>query len=256
MIRNPAKLAAYVLAGWVPGGKRRCVLCGHAVRRFMPYPNGQRIPLMDALEGVGSDIEHYECPRCGSNDRERHLWLYMQSAGVVELIPRLRIVHFAPERRISRLIADARPATYVRCDLHAVGPDIHEMDIQAMSFQDGSVDLLIANHVLEHVDDDRKAVQEIHRVLAPAGAAILQTPYSPVLEATWQDDGIRSSQARLQAYGQEDHVRLFGRDIFDRFAASGLVPAVERHDALLPDIDPDLYGVNVAEPFFLFRKPR
>ena len=82
MIRNPVKLAAYALAGWLPGGKRRCLLCGHAVWRFMPYSEGQRIALMDALEGVGSDIEHYECPRCGSNDRERHLWLYMQSAGI------------------------------------------------------------------------------------------------------------------------------------------------------------------------------
>lgn len=255
MIRNPIRLVAYVLSGWVPGGKCICTLCGHAVWRFMPYPDGRRIALMDALEGIGSDIDHYECPRCGSNDRERHLWLFMQAAGIVDLLPRMRIVHFAPERRISRRIVEARPAQYIRCDLHAVGPDIRTVDIQDMPFEDESVDLLVANHVLEHVDDDRMAVREIHRVLAPGGAAILQTPYSPVLEATWEDGGIRSPAARLQAYGQEDHVRLFGRDVFDRFSACGLVPAVERHDALLPGIDPRRHGVNADEPFFLFRKP-
>jgi len=97
-------------------------------------------------------------------------------------------------------------------------------------------------------------LSEIHRVLKPGGMAILQTPYSSRLHRTWQDAGIDTPEARLQAYGQEDHVRLFGRDIFDRIVAAGFRSDVRLHSELLADVDPDIAGVNAAEPFFLFRK--
>ncbi len=123
-----------------------------------------------------------------------------------------------------------------------------------MPFEDQSFDLLIASHVLEHVGDDRAALREIHRVLKTGGQAILQTPYCRMLTHTWEDPGITTAAARVQAYGQDDHVRLFGRDIFDRFASAGLAADVRTHDELLPTFDAAEYGVNRAEPFFLFRR--
>jgi SAM-dependent methyltransferase len=108
--------------------------------------------------------------------------------------------------------------------------------------------------VLEHVDDDARALAEIRRVLKPGGMAILQTPYSRKLHRTWSDPGIDTPQARLQAYGQEDHVRLFGRDIFERVVAAGFESCVRQHADLLRDIDPATFGINPVEPFFLFRK--
>ena len=97
-------------------------------------------------------------------------------------------------------------------------------------------------------------MREIARVLAAGGMAILQTPYSAMLHRTWSDAGIESEAARLQAYGQEDHVRLFGRDVFERIASGGLKPLVSTHEELLPHVDSRRYGVNPAEPFFLFRR--
>lgn len=250
------KLVPYALAGWLPGGRRVCALCGHRVWRYMPYRNGMRNvpPLMLALQGVGSDVEHFECPRCGAHDRERHLLLYMRASGIFDRVPDMRILHFAPERRLSPLIAATAPAEYVRCDLFPVSPDMMKVDMEAMPFADGSFNLVIANHVLEHVGDERKALAEVVRVLARGGFAILQTPYSAMLSATWQDAGIDTQEARLQAYGQEDHVRLFGRDIFDRIAGAGLESQVRQHSELLGDVDPATAGVNADEPFFLFRK--
>ena len=87
---------------------------------------------------------------------------------------------------------------------------------------------------------------------SPGGVAILQTPYSPVLHRTWSDPGIVEPQARCRAYGQEDHVRLYGRDIVDRFASVGLQPSVRSHAEVLPDVDPDAAGVNAAEPLMQF----
>lgn len=250
------KILPYALAGWIPGGRRHCALCGHHVWRFMPYRNGSRgvAPLMHALDVVGSDVDHFECPRCGAHDRERHLILYMDRLGLLEAARDSRILHFAAERHLSRILRSRHPRGYVACDLHPASADIRKVDICKMDLPDCSVDMLIANHVLEHVSDVEAAISEIGRILDHNGIAILQTPYSPVIESTWEDKGIQSPEARLQAYGQEDHVRLFGRDIFERFSASILEADIRTHQETLSDIDPIKFGVNADEPFFLFRK--
>ena len=250
------KLLRYGFAGLTPGGRRECVLCGHRVWRFMPYRSGSRgaTPLMRAIDMVGSNRDAFECPRCGSHDRERHLFLYMQAIGLFSAMRERTVVHFAPEARLSRRIAEARPATYVQCDLSPSRPGVEIVDLLDMPFADGSVDVLIASHVLEHVRDDVLALAEISRVLAHEGVAVLQTPYSRMLQRTWEDAGIVDAAARLQAYGQEDHVRLYGRDVFERFATGPLVPEIGNHDALLPATDGDRFGVNPDEPLFLYRK--
>jgi len=256
MIGRIAKLFRYALAGWLPGGRRRCLLCGNAVWRFMPYRRGARSvqPLSRALEVIGSDVENFACPRCWAHDRERHLLLYLRAVDLLDKMAGNAVLHFAPEKRLQPVIEAARPASYVKADLFPANADVRCVDILAMPFGDQSFDFLIANHVLEHVADDLKALAEIRRVLRVGGYAILQTPYSPRLIRTWQDDGIDSDEARLLAFGQEDHVRLYGRDIFERFASVGLQSLVARHEELLPDLDSARFGVNPLEPFFLFRR--
>jgi SAM-dependent methyltransferase len=124
-----------------------------------------------------------------------------------------------------------------------------------MPFPDSSFDVVIANHVLEHVADDQQAVREIFRVLTPGGRAVLQTPFSPVLTRTIQDEGVDTPSARLALYGQEDHVRLYGADIVERFTSSGLESRVVEHASVLSSFDPDIYGVNPSEPLLLFQRP-
>lgn len=256
MGKNPLKLLRYALAGWLPGGRRQCVVCGHRVWRFMPYRAGSRSgpPLMRALHMVGSNPDQFECPRCGAHDRERHLLMYMRADRTLPQLRGKSILHFAPEKRLSRFISAAAPSRYVRADLFPNSSDIERVDMLEMPFDDESFDCVIANHVLEHVSNVSRALSEIRRVLKPGGLAILQTPYSEKLHRTWEDAGIDTPLARLQAYGQEDHVRLFGCDIFEQITTAGFENEVRRHSELLADVDAAMTGVNRDEPFFLFRK--
>lgn len=234
--------------------RRHCVFCGHRVGVFLPYRGGtlHSPPLMRALDIVGSDIDNFECPRCGAHDRERHLLMYLQASGLIKRMPDLRILHFAPERQLAKFIGALSPIEYVKCDLHPSSIDVERMDIEHILRDDKSLDLILANHVLEHVENDAAALSEIHRVLKVGGIAILQTPFSSRLQRTWSDPGIVGDIPRLQAYGQEDHVRLYGKDIFDRFVACGFAAGVSSHDELLPDRNAHEFGVNPDEPFFRF----
>jgi len=237
-----------------------CCICEAPVGRFLPYTSTGVLPyrlppLMQELEVVGSDLRRFTCPRCLSHDRERHLLLYLRATGLAQRLQAMRILHFAPEPNLTRLIAQQHPARYVRADLFPADPSMERINLQQIPYPDGSFDLLLANHVLEHVGDHQQALREIVRVLAPGGHAILQTPYSPVLRTTFSDPGIRSPQARLQAFGQEDHVRLYGTDIFERFASAGLLDRCVRHADALAGIDAFRHGVNPSEPLFLFQKP-
>lgn len=236
--------------------KHYCVFCDHYIDAFLPYRSGwQGTPLlMRVLDVIGSNLDQFECPWCSAHDRERHLLMYMRASGIFDNIQSMSVLHFAPERRLSKLIFSQNPVRYIKCDLYPTSPDTERIDILAIPFTDKSFDLIIANHILEHVADDTKALQEIWRTLKVGGRAILQTPYSPKLHHTWSDPGIDTDNARLQAYGQEDHVRLFGRDIFGRFTSVGLESCVSTHDQLIPQYDPKKYGVNGKEPFFLFRR--
>ncbi|MBK7727670.1 MAG: methyltransferase domain-containing protein [Gammaproteobacteria bacterium] len=238
--------------------RHRCVICGHRIGRFLPYRGGLHgsPPLMRALGIIGSDIDNFECPRCGAHDRERHLVLYLEASGLLARLPGMRILHFAPERHLAVLIAALAPVEYRKCDLYPCAEDVEQMNIEHIPFPDHSFDMVIANHVLEHVGDDRRALAEIHRVLQAGGVAVLQTPYSPVLHRTWSDPGITQEDARLQAYGQEDHVRLYGRDIFERFASCGFESGVRAHHELLAHKDAGEFGLNPEEPFFLFQRLR
>lgn len=242
------------LAGWLPGGEYECTICEYHVRRFLPYRDGARPPLMEALDVIGSDIRNFECPRCGAHDRERHLVQYCRAMNLLDAIREKHILHVAPERHFSGYIKARRPATYVPCDLYPQSNEIARVDILNMEFPSASFDIVIANHVLEHVADDMIAIREIHRVLKPGGYTIMQTPYSSKLRTTWQDAGIKDPQARLHAYGQEDHTRLYGQDIFDRIASAGFRAEIQFHSEVLPDVDSHRTGVNDREPLFLFHK--
>jgi SAM-dependent methyltransferase len=255
-IRQLHRQVAGFIARTPIGADKTCSLCSSRVRAFLPYRDGWAgvPPLLRELDIVGSDVENFSCPVCDSHDRERHLYLYLKASGLMERLSSLRILHFAPERRLSQRIAGLKPVEYVKADLYPIDDSIIRVDLLDIQFPDSRFNLVIANHVLEHVLDDRRAVREIARVLAPGGHAILQTPFARGLRHCFEDEGITSDSARLQAYGQEDHVRLFGADIFDRFAQNGFQSRVQDHHQLLPQVDSRLAGVNPLEPFFLFQK--
>lgn len=233
-----------------------CCLCNSKIGQFLPYRKGtaSRAPLMTALNVVGSDIDNFSCPLCGCHDRERHLYLYMSALGILNKMTGARVLHFAPEIKLREIIERQRPENYVKADLYPAASDIEKINMLKIPYANESFDYVIANHVLEHVDDYAQALSEIRRVLVRGGFAILQTPYSQKLQTTFSDPGVNDDVSRLNAYGQEDHLRLFGKDIFSLFAASGLEPHIQRHKDVLGEKDAKFYGVNLEEPFFLFER--
>lgn len=251
---HPLRIAKILLYRVPLLSRRICAICGHHPSKFLPYSRGDASALMISLGVVGSNLKEFQCPWCGCHDRERHIFMYMTAAGFLPNLSGKHVLHFAPEKRLSPKIQASSAERYIKCDLFPQSEDIMQVDMLNIPFDEASFDLLIANHVLEHVSDDARALQEISRVLKPGGFAILQTPYCAKLHATWEDSGIDTEQSRLEAYGQEDHVRLYGGNIFQRFSSFGLSNCVKSHTELLPDVDAENFGINEEEPFFLFQK--
>ncbi|MGI9237136.1 MAG: class I SAM-dependent methyltransferase [Woeseiaceae bacterium] len=209
---------------------------------------------MIALDTVGSNVDDFGCPNCNCHDRERHLVLYLRALDLFAKFRGAAILHFAPEHQLSKLIDNLGPAIYIKGDLYPTSDSIQTIDMLAIDYPSGSFDFVIANHVLEHVDDDALALAELRRVLKIGGFAILQTPFSNRLTKTFSDPGIDSDSARYQAYGQEDHVRLYGKDIFGRIESAGFKSWVSMHQDKLVDFDSQTHGVNIEEPLFLFER--
>ncbi|MBV7541531.1 class I SAM-dependent methyltransferase [Acidovorax sp. sic0104] len=233
-----------------------CNMCGREVPSFLPYRIGTASisPILRELDIIGSDLGRFSCPFCGCTDRERHLLAFMQRSNLLELRGK-QVLHFAPERNLRKYIQSVQPTAYIQGDLFPGEPEITRVDITAIQFPDAQFDLLIANHVLEHVPNDIAAIKEIVRVLKPGGHAILQTPFAAKLEHSLSLPQIRSSETRLLLYGQEDHVRLYGSDIFGLVTSAGLIPKIQFHGDLLPDMDAHRYGMNLREPFMCWVKP-
>ncbi len=206
------------------GGTVGCPCCSRSFREFLPYGEPVR---MNAL-----------CPRCHSLERHRLLWLFF------ERHPELtragsRILHIAPESCLAGLF---RGLVYRRADLSA-SPGVEAMDVMNLPVADGSFDGVICNHVLEHVDDDRRALRELARVLVPGGWAILQHPVDDRRDLTFENPGITAPADRLRVFGQSDHVRIYGRDYYSRLEAAGFLVS---RDRLAADLGPDVrlkYGL-------------
>lgn len=201
-------------AGWkfitslVTGGDKLCPVCRTQLRSFLPFGVGGRVR-WGAL-----------CPACRSLERDRSAWLEI-STRENRLERTHNLLHVAPERCLERLLRQRLGSHYLTVDL--LRRDVNcRASVEALPFPDGSFDGIICNHVLEHVQDDRRAMKELRRVLAPSGWALLQVPITLGLARTVEAPTLTSPQERRRRFGQHDHVRLYGRDYADRLLAAGL----------------------------------
>ena len=158
----------------------------------------------------------------------------------------------APELWLGGYIERHGLRLYVKGDIAPSADGVQRIDLQRIPYPDETFDMVIGNHILEHVDNSEVALREMHRVLKPGGRAICQTPYASRLTTTFEDPLLQSTDDRLFFYGQEDHVRLFGSDIEQHFITVGFVGRRVPHSEILPDVDPEQLGVNDKEPFFDF----
>jgi SAM-dependent methyltransferase len=201
---------------------RLCPICGyHGVMIDVGHP-----PRWDA-----------RCACCGSRERHRLLWLWATQSQTNRLEGK-RILHFAPEKSLRRVLR--QNPNYETADLWQRGVS-HHVDITRLPMPDGIYDVVIANHVLEHIDDDRLAMRELFRVLVPNGVALLTVPLNPTRDVTYEDAAITDPALRHAHFNAPDHRRFYGLDFADRLAGVGFVtetfrmtPAQEVTFGLLP----------------------
>ncbi len=217
-IYRTIRFAKRCIARYKLNKNKQCCICNHKIGDFLPHAGGwKKAPqLMIALKMVGSDIDNFACPVCYAHDRERHQWLYWQAIGLLPRMQGAHILHFAPEHHLAQRIAAQQPAAYIKADLYPNTDDIQKVDLLQMPFADEQFDFLIANHVMEHVDNVSQALAEIRRVLKPSGWAILQTPYCATLQHTWEDAGIQSPHNVLPLTDKTTMYGCLGK-IFSRY---------------------------------------
>lgn len=205
------------------GRKHECPVCGSHVRRYLP--EGYDFPVLRELDVVGGEFwPDRTCPVCHVNTRSRLVWWYVQRETRL-LTERASLLHLAPEVGLARRFAKVPTLAYHPADrvpsLYAFAGPICQLDATALPFGDARFDAVFANHVLEHIEDDARALSEIRRVLKPGGFALLQVPIAQRLARTLEDASVRTPDERERAYGQDDHVRLYGLDYGDRLAGAG-----------------------------------
>lgn len=167
------------------------------------------------------------CPACHSLERHRLQWLYFRERTNI-FRDRLKVLHFAPEARLQEVLKVAPNLDYTSADLHSTLA-MEKVDITEIPYEDGTFDVILCSHVLEHIPDDRKAMAELYRVMKPGGWAILQVPLDLSLEHTREDPSVTDPAERTRLFGQHDHVRMYGRDYIDRLRAAGFEVDVDSY---------------------------
>jgi len=210
---------------------------------------------------------HSVCWKCRSQVRHRLMVAALnriEGLTYADLVDGKRVLHFSPEQQTTPLIKP-RAASYRTADFSRDDVD-EKLDLTDMpSVSDGSVDLLIAADVLEHVPDHLKGMREIFRVLSPGGYAILTVPQQDHLAKTWGDPSVTDPRERERIFGQEDHVRIFGDDMPDLLRSAGFEvrvitekdfpeAVVRRHVLFPPVLSKRPLATNYRKVFF-GRKP-
>lgn len=191
------------------GNKYECPLCGYKAKYFLPG-------------GLHTKRANAKCPRCGCVERHRILWRYFISKNIVINEKDKSLLHFAPEQALKTKFLDILP-NYKSSDYGTTTSD-YAFDLTNMDCPDAQWDYLICFHVLEHVNDDRKAIYEMYRVLKPGGVAFIQAPIWPSeAHPTYENSVIIDPRDRQINFGQNDHLRIYGLDIIERLTEVGFV---------------------------------
>ena len=209
---------------------RTCSVCGYRGR----FQSAGRPRRLDA-----------RCPRCGSAERYRLLALWLDRHGGA--LRTARVLHFAPEKGLAKLLK-ARVGSYQSADITPGRADLVR-NIEAIEEPDASFDCVVCSHVLEHVDD-KKALNEVYRVLKPRGIALIMLPVIEGWSKTYENKAVVTPEERMRHYGQSDHVRYYGADVRDRIRAAGF-----RLDEFTAEGEDVLtYGLSRGEKVFIAHK--
>jgi len=222
------------------GKNVECPVCEHSFRKFLPY----------GRVGRGNAL----CPNCLSLERHRLMWLFLKDKTDFFSTDK-KVLHIAPELCFIDRFEKIHGENYITADIESPLAKV-KLDVHEMPFEDNSFEVVFCNLVMEHVVDDRKAMSEIFRVLRKGGFAILQIPlFHPLSEITYEDASITDPKEREKAFGQDDHVRLYGKDYADKIRAVGFEVTEDGFGDELSKDEQKLYALPKDEPIFYCKKP-
>jgi SAM-dependent methyltransferase len=208
------------------GNKVECPVCGGHFRKFLPY-------------GHNKVRDNVLCPKCFSLERHRLLWLFLKNKTGI-FTESWRVLHIAPEQCFYKHFRKLENLQYTTADLESPIADV-QIDVQSLPFDENTFDVVICNHVMEHVPDDRKAIGEIFRVLKRGGFAILQVPANYSMEETIEDPTITDPVEREKRFRQKDHYRFYGRDYLKKLEDAGFIIREKNYLLDLPREERELY---------------
>ncbi len=208
-----------------------CIICGHKVGKFYPGGISEEIFTRHHIIG-GGPRDNCTCPYCRSIDRARWQYYVLQHFTEITSAKGIRVLHFAPERPNSKLIRSNPNCTYITADIVTGAADYAADMTNLFQFEDSSFDYVIANHVLEHIPDEAKAFSELKRILKENGKLVISFPVCMDMP-TYEDPAITTEEGRLKAFGQTDHVRLYGSDFREHVESYGLDVKVYQPEAVL-----------------------
>ena len=207
-------IARPILAFSLKGDTFTDPIDGKSFKSFLPY-------------GYEKQRNNVLSPSTLSLERHRLLWLYLKNeTDFFTSTVKKKVLHFAPEQAFYKLFRNQKNIDYTTTDLFSPLADV-KADICDLPFDNNSYDIIFCNHVLEHIPDDTKAMQELFRVLKPGGMAILQIPQELSRAITFSDDSITDQKERAKIFGQYDHVRIYGRDYFNKLRSIGFTVVEE-----------------------------
>lgn len=212
---------------------------GKSYRKFLPY-------------GYGKQRENALSPGTLSLERHRQMWLYLQNETHF-FSEKLKVLHIAPEQEFLRKFKAMKNLDYTSADLFSPIVDV-KADILDLPFQDQTFDVVICNHVLEHIIDDRKAMSELYRVMKPKSWGIVQVPLKSSLDNTYEDFTITDPKERQKHFGQYDHVRWYGMDYFDRLESVGFKAEANFYSQQYSEEDQFRYSLMKNEILPIIRK--
>lgn len=212
---------------------------GKRFRSFLPY-------------GYENPRDNVLSPSTLSLERHRLLWLFLKSDTDFFTAP-LKVLHFAPEQAFYQRFRKLKNIDYTTTDLHSPLADV-KADICNLPFKDNSFDVILCNHVLEHIPNDMKAMQELHRVLKKGGWGIFQVPQDHDRSVTFEDNSITDQKERAKIFGQYDHVRIYGEDYFDKLRDIGFFVEEVNYTSKLTAEEIEKYRLAKREIIPLVRK--
>lgn len=229
-----------IIALFLKGTKYTDPIDGKSYRKFLPY-------------GYQKIRKNVLAPGTFSLERHRLFWIYLKNETDLFSATKKKVLHFAPEQAFYNQFKKIKKIDYTTTDLVSPLADV-KADICNLPFKDNEFDYIFCNHVLEHIPDDNKAMSELFRVLAPNGIGIFQIPQDLSREFTFEDDSVTNPKERAIIFGQYDHVRVYGRDYFDKLREIGFNVAAIDYTKKLTKKEIDKYRLAQGELIPVCRK--